>query len=376
MADNQPPIIIKKIKKGGDHGHHGGAWKLAYADFVTAMMAFFLLLWLLSATTEVQKEGIADYFAPTFASKSTSGANGVLGGNSISSDNGAQSSGSVVVALTPPSPSASTSDNTSNPPQKPDDNDINKAIAEREEQMFKDAEKELTQAIQNTPNLKEFADNLIIDRTPEGMRIQIVDQDRKSMFESGSAEPLARTKQILQLEPHLDRRPHRFEAFRRPSELFELGALQRPRQRQPPRPPGSRRPRLAHRRSQRHGGHRAAVPRRHDAPLEPANFDNAPTRSAGVATELSIERNRIRHRYSRTWSGHPRLDQGEEARAITRLQPAGPPWQVPEQAPSYPSDLEGAMDRSIGARREVAVRVRTSASSAAVVPAGRHSFDP
>jgi chemotaxis protein MotB len=199
MADNQPPIIIKKIKKGGDHGHHGGAWKLAYADFVTAMMAFFLLLWLLSATTEVQKEGIADYFAPTFASKSTSGANGVLGGNSISSDNGAQSSGSVVVALTPPSPSASTSDNTSNPPQKPDDNDINKAIAEREEQMFKDAEKELTQAIQNTPNLKEFADNLIIDRTPEGMRIQIVDQDRKSMFESGSAEPLARTKQILQL---------------------------------------------------------------------------------------------------------------------------------------------------------------------------------
>jgi chemotaxis protein MotB len=199
MADNQPPIIIKKVKKGGEHGLHGGAWKLAYADFVTAMMAFFLLLWLLSATTEVQKEGIADYFAPTFASKSTSGANGVLGGNSVTDDNGSQSSGSVVVALAPSPPAASTDDNSAAQAKKPDDDDINKAIAEREEQAFKDAEKELNQAIQNTASLKEFADNLIIDRTPEGMRIQIVDQDRKSMFQIGSAEPLPRTKQILEL---------------------------------------------------------------------------------------------------------------------------------------------------------------------------------
>ena len=196
MADNQPPIIIKKVKKGGEHGHHGGAWKIAYADFVTAMMAFFLLLWLLSATTEEQKEGIADYFAPTFASKSTSGANGVLGGNSITSDDGSQSSGSVVVALASPSGSDNQTNTT---PQTPDDEAINKAIAEREEEMFKDAEKELTDAIQNTPDLKAFADNLIIDRTPEGMRIQIVDQNRRSMFPSGSAEPYPRTKQILQL---------------------------------------------------------------------------------------------------------------------------------------------------------------------------------
>jgi len=197
MADNQPPIIIKKVKKGGDHGHHGGAWKLAYADFVTAMMAFFLLLWLLSATTEVQKEGIADYFTPTFASKSTSGANGVLGGNSVTSDDGAQSSGSVVVTLA--NPSAASDNQTATTPQTPDDDAINKAIAEREEEMFKDAEKELTDAIQNTPDLRSFADNLIIDRTPEGMRIQIVDQNRRSMFPSGSAEPYPRTKQILQL---------------------------------------------------------------------------------------------------------------------------------------------------------------------------------
>ena len=198
MADNQPPIIIKKIKKGGDHGHHGGAWKIAYADFVTAMMAFFLLLWLLSATTEEQKEGIAEYFAPTFASKSSSGSNGVLGGNSITSDNGAQSSGAVVVSIAPSTGNANEA-TSAQQPATPDDEEINKAIAEREEQMFKDAEKELTQAIQQTPDLKDMADNLIIDRTPEGMRIQIVDQERRSMFASGSAEPLPRTKQILQI---------------------------------------------------------------------------------------------------------------------------------------------------------------------------------
>src|SRR5215469_18369816 len=77
------PVIIKKIKKGGHGGHHGGAWKVAYADFVTAMMAFFLLLWLLNVTTDVQKRGIADYFDPTLTSKSTSGAGGVLGGKTI-----------------------------------------------------------------------------------------------------------------------------------------------------------------------------------------------------------------------------------------------------------------------------------------------------
>src|ERR1700761_9468338 len=84
------PIIIKKVKKGGHGGHHGGAWKVAYADFVTAMMAFFLLLWLLNVTTDVQKRGIADYFEPTITSKSMSGAGGVLGGTTMGSP-GAQS---------------------------------------------------------------------------------------------------------------------------------------------------------------------------------------------------------------------------------------------------------------------------------------------
>src|SRR5580700_8086753 len=79
------PIIIKKVKKGGHDAPHGGAWKVAYADFVTAMMAFFLLLWLLNVTTDVQKRGIADYFEPTITSKSMSGAGGVLGGLTVGS---------------------------------------------------------------------------------------------------------------------------------------------------------------------------------------------------------------------------------------------------------------------------------------------------
>ena len=66
MASDQP-IIIKKVKKGGGHGHHGGAWKVAYADFVTAMMAFFLMMWLINNTEPEQREGIADYFAPILA---------------------------------------------------------------------------------------------------------------------------------------------------------------------------------------------------------------------------------------------------------------------------------------------------------------------
>src|SRR5271170_1289355 len=93
MAD-KPIIIIRKKKGGGHGGHHGGAWKVAYADFVTAMMSFFLLLWLLNVTTDIQRKGIADYFAPASISKSESGAGGVFGGQSITSP-GAQISDST-----------------------------------------------------------------------------------------------------------------------------------------------------------------------------------------------------------------------------------------------------------------------------------------
>src|SRR3954453_13897469 len=93
MWVGRQPIIIKKIKKGGGAGHHGGAWKVAYADFVTAMMAFFLLMWLINTTSPEQKRGIADYFAPASVSETTSGAGGILSGTALGKD-GSKSSGS------------------------------------------------------------------------------------------------------------------------------------------------------------------------------------------------------------------------------------------------------------------------------------------
>jgi chemotaxis protein MotB len=225
---NQPPIIIKKKKRGGGHGHHGGAWKVAYADFVTAMMAFFLLLWLLNATTEEQRIGIANYFAPSVAPDSTSGSNGVMGGQTITTDGAMvaeNSTPSVTVEInTPPtetdgSDGGATATNATEeaaaamaaaqndtadqqaPTQQANasDQEAQKLLKELEDEQFRQAEHQLRQAIQQVPDLKTLAQNLIIDRTPEGMRIQLVDQDRISMFSSGSAKMEDYTKKLLDL---------------------------------------------------------------------------------------------------------------------------------------------------------------------------------
>src|SRR5512143_687859 len=96
MSVGEQPIVIKRIKKGGGAGHHGGAWKVAYADFVTAMMAFFLLMWLINTTSPEQKRGIADYFAPASVSQSTSGSGGILSGTALG-DDGDKAKGSRAV---------------------------------------------------------------------------------------------------------------------------------------------------------------------------------------------------------------------------------------------------------------------------------------
>jgi chemotaxis protein MotB len=179
MADGeQAPIIIKKVKKGGHGGHHGGAWKVAYADFVTAMMAFFLLLWLLNATTDEQKRGIADYFTPASLSRQTSGSGGVMGGTTLSKE-GALTSQRSEVGLAVSLPREE-SDSKAEDPQddggarKPDEEDIEDLLAKREEEQFAAAEEALRQAIEAVPALQAMAQNLLVDQTPEGMRIQIV----------------------------------------------------------------------------------------------------------------------------------------------------------------------------------------------------------
>lgn len=238
MAEHQP-IIIKKIKKGGHGGHHGGAWKVAYADFVTAMMAFFLLMWLLNASSEEQKRGISNYFGPAGNLMGAGGSGGVLGGISIESEgqyesakdpattvpdesSKRQASGIDTNAVDTADVSASLKDEGlgENKSMSQDDKqetsdtkeadeadkqkkEIAKLIQQKQDEMFKETEHKIKQVIQETPDLKDFADNLLIDNTPEGLRIQIVDKERFSMFPNGKATMFDHTKKLLQKVSHI-----------------------------------------------------------------------------------------------------------------------------------------------------------------------------
>jgi chemotaxis protein MotB len=213
MAE-QPIIIIKKKKKGGHAGHHGGAWKVAYADFVTAMMSFFLLLWLLNVTTSEQRKGLADYFAPAGISKNEgSGAGGMFHGQSITS-----ASGGEIADRSPPSTQEATiptvgqgeegDEDVAGTGQGKDGRDgagnlkdaQNLAVAmKREEEAFKAAEQTLKQALTGSSELQAFANQIMIDRTPEGLRIQITDREKLSMFPSASAVPYQRGRDLLLL---------------------------------------------------------------------------------------------------------------------------------------------------------------------------------
>lgn len=102
VGNNSRPVIIKKKKVFASDGHHGGAWKVAYADFVTAMMAFFMLMWLLNATTEQQRKGIADYFSPTIPiTRISGGGDGSFGGDSAFSERAAAQNGTGATSLRP-----------------------------------------------------------------------------------------------------------------------------------------------------------------------------------------------------------------------------------------------------------------------------------
>ena len=197
MAVGDQPVVIKKIKKAGHEGHHGGAWKVAYADFVTAMMAFFLLMWLINTTSPEQKRGIADYFAPASVSETTSGSGGILGGASLSSTgNNASGSKDVIQALAPEAPpnvtqTAQSQNQSQSSPQTPQD----KAQAAE----FASAAQSIRQAMQQLPELAELSKQVIVDQTPEGLRIQLVDQEGRSMFQEGSAVPNDRARTLLKM---------------------------------------------------------------------------------------------------------------------------------------------------------------------------------
>ncbi|MEO1089477.1 MAG: flagellar motor protein MotB [Pseudomonadota bacterium] len=184
MSNVQP--IIKKVKKGGHAHAHSSAWKVAYADFVTAMMAFFLMLWLLNASTEEQLSGIADYFMPTTSTSAPTGSLGFSGGVATDIDGPLNlppmGMPSVVVGL---------------PPGEDGGEDEASESAAVEDAKFQDIEERLREAIDKDPELAGLEDHLIIDRTDEGLRIQLVDQDDRSMFPRGSEAMLPHTHALL-----------------------------------------------------------------------------------------------------------------------------------------------------------------------------------
>ena len=198
------PIMIKKVKKVVGGGHHGGAWKVAYADFVTAMMAFFLLMWLINTTSPEQKRGIADYFAPASVSETTSGSGGILGGTALG-DDGAKSSGSAAIveqtaaeSPTDPQDPGKTADTAgAGSLESASEQALRKELQAREDAAFTSAAQSLRQALQDMPELAELSKQILIDQTPEGLRIQLVDQDGRSMFKDGAAMPNDRARILL-----------------------------------------------------------------------------------------------------------------------------------------------------------------------------------
>jgi chemotaxis protein MotB len=200
MAEKEPrPIVIKRIKKVAG-GHHGGAWKIAYADFVTAMMAFFLLMWLLGSVDGGKLNGISEYFKmplkAALAGGSSSGESTVVlkgGGQDPTAEAGLVRNGQ-------PAQTA-----------KKDAEKIARAAQERLEAAQMRAMKDrLEKLIDNSPQLRPFKKQLLIDITSEGLRVQIVDEKNRPMFALSSAELQAHTREILrQIAPVLNDMPNR-----------------------------------------------------------------------------------------------------------------------------------------------------------------------
>ena len=177
-AKKLQPIIIKKVKKGG-HAAHGGAWKIAYADFVTAMMAFFLLMWLLGSTSEGDKKGLSDYFNSPLK-VSMQGGSGAGASNSILPGGGAD--------LTQQAGQSKRGDGSD--PLKKKTKAVEAMRAEVAKQDAKTMAKlaaKISEAISNNAKLTEFSSQIRIESTPDGLQIQIIDDQRRPMFDSGSA---------------------------------------------------------------------------------------------------------------------------------------------------------------------------------------------
>ncbi|MFZ2619391.1 MAG: flagellar motor protein MotB, partial [Alphaproteobacteria bacterium] len=225
MAETPPTLgeepIIKKIKKGGHGGHHGGAWKIAYADFVTAMMAFFLLLWLLSSTTEEQKRGIADYYNFGSVENAPGGTIGIMDGATIEAPNAKPDKSYDPVFADPTTMSfnlpptveddsktertlqISKNTNTKNGEEDEDKakekkRQLIQKLQAQDEAKLKQTREKILKSLEKDSSLSKLLPNVQIDVTPEGLLIQLTDKDKRQMFELGSAKPMPEAISLLQ----------------------------------------------------------------------------------------------------------------------------------------------------------------------------------
>ncbi len=213
-AKKLQPIIVKKVKKGG-HAVHGGAWKIAYADFVTAMMAFFLLMWLLGSTSEGDKKGLSDYFSSPLK-VSMMGGSGAGASNSVVRGGGTdltKQSGQNKQAATSTDPILA----------KKAALDAAKAdIAKQDARKLAALSAKISSVISNNPRLAEFSSQIRLESTPDGLQITIVDDQNRAMFDVGSALVKPYMREILReigtalggvenkisLDGHTDRSPY------------------------------------------------------------------------------------------------------------------------------------------------------------------------
>jgi chemotaxis protein MotB len=225
-AKKLQPIIVKRIKKGG-HGHHGGAWKIAYADFVTAMMAFFLLMWLLGSTTDGDKKGIADYFQSPLKVSLMGGGSGsgdashVIkgGGQDFTRTSGQVKRGEVAATRSTINLQALKAEQT-----------------RAEVARLEDLKRKVEERLRASARLSSMMSQLRLDMTRDGLRIQIVDEQNRPMFASGSAVVQPTMRELLReiggvlvevpnrltLEGHTDAQP--FSAGERGYSNWELSS--------------------------------------------------------------------------------------------------------------------------------------------------------
>jgi chemotaxis protein MotB len=191
MSEQRPTIIVRRIKKVAGGGHHGGSWKVAYADFVTAMMAFFLVMWLMGATTNKERAAISEYFRnpSPLSGKSFSPAPGPAGP-------GGASTSMIKLGGTMDLPRGENDNPFAKPP-----GDAQQAAEEQqkaqEKQRLETLMQALEEAIGKSQALEPFKDQLLLDLTPEGLRIQIVDQQNRPMFDLGGTVLKSYTQTIL-----------------------------------------------------------------------------------------------------------------------------------------------------------------------------------